>query len=156
MAFGICKTCSIASIFIIANIFVMFSSININKDYFYSTLNDELINRYEKIVKERRNIYYVGFILGIVLSIGIISIMKLKKIKLSKLSIICLAGAITFITNYLYYILYPKSDYMLIYLDNKNQREEWLKLNKDMKKKVHIGFILGIISVMIFTNIYKY
>lgn len=154
MNLGICKTCGITAIFLIANIFVMFSSLSINNNNFYSTLDDELINRYEKIVSERRNIYYVGFILGILLSIAILIFLHSRKIKLSKISAICLAGSITFITNYLYYIIYPKSDYIILYLKDREQREQWLELNKDMKKKVHFGFLLGIIAVMVFTNIY--
>lgn len=155
MDLGICKTCTITAIFIIANIFVMFTSVNINKDYFYTTLDDELINRYENIVKERRSIYYAGFVLGIILSIITLGIFNYRKVKLGKLSAICLAGTITFITNYLYYMSYPKSDYMIVHLDNREQREEWLKLNKDMKNRVHLGFVLGIIAVMVFTNVYK-
>ena len=155
MSLSFCNTCAITAIFLIANIFVMFSSMNINKDYFYTTLDDELINRYENIIRERRNIYYTGFILGILLSFILLAGIHSRNIRLDKISAICLVGSVTFITNYLYYIVYPKSDYMVLHLDNKEQRQEWLELNKSMKNRVHLGFVLGIIAVMVFANVYK-
>ena len=41
--------------------------------------------------------------------------------KFNKISLICFVGAITFVTNYLFYILFPKSDYMLLHLNDKNK-----------------------------------
>lgn len=154
MDFGLCKICSVAIIFLIANIFVMFTSINKKQD-FYNILDNKLIEKYEKIVIERRNIYYVGFFIGIILSILLLVFLKYKKINISKISAVCIVGFVTFLFNYIYYILYPKTDYMILHLEHKKQREEWLKLNNDMKNRTHLGFGLGIISVMLFSFIYK-
>ena len=76
---------------------------------------------------------------------------KFMKIKTSTMSLVCIIGAITFTTNYLYYILYPKTDYMLLHLNDKKQIEGWLNVYKSMQFKFHLGFVFGIIAVIIFS-----
>jgi hypothetical protein len=148
-------TCIIALVFLIANIYTIFSCSN-NKELkknFLNVLNEEQKITYEKIINERKNIYYSGYILGLLLSlIGYFSIKKFTKMKFNKLSLICFVGAITFVTNYLFYILYPKSDYMLLHLNDKKQIQEWLNIYRTMQIKFHIGFVLGILAIMIFCS----
>jgi|TARA_Y100000816_G_scaffold288378_1_gene272850 uncharacterized membrane protein YkgB len=146
-------TCIIALVFLIANIYVIFSCSN-NKEIkqnFLNVLNEEQKNTYENLINERKNIYYIGYALGIILSlIGYLVINKFTKMRFNKLSLVCFVGAITFVTNYLFYILYPKSDYMLLHLNDKKQITEWLNIYRTMQIKFHVGFVLGIIAVMIF------
>ena len=143
-------TCIIAFVFLIANIYTILSCSNVNKDDFYNVLTATQKDKYSKIVEERKNIYYMGFGVGLILSLLAIFInKKVFKSRLSNMSMICLVGSITFITNYLFYILYPKSDYMLLHLNDKKQIEEWLKIYKKMQYKFHLGFVFGIIAVMI-------
>jgi hypothetical protein len=140
-------------VFLIANIYTILSSSRDKSDKqdFLNVLNDKQKLTYENIIKERKNIYYIGYILGLILSFIIIFIIKkINKNKLNNTSLVCLVGSITFITNYLFYILYPKTDYMLLHLNDKKQIEEWLKIYKKMQFKFHMGFVLGIIAVMIF------
>ena len=148
-------TCIIALVFLIANIYIIFSCSN-NKELkknFLNVLNEEQKITYEKIIDERKNIYYGGYILGIILSfIGYFSIKKFTTMRFNKMSLICFVGAITFVTNYLFYILYPKSDYMLLHLNDKKQIQEWLNIYRTMQYKFHIGFVLGILAVMIFCS----
>lgn len=148
-------TCIIALVFLIANIYTILSCANDKeiKQKFLNVLNEEQKNTYTKIIDERKYIYYSGYGLGILLSfIGYFLLKKFTKIKLNKISLICFVGSITFITNYLFYILYPKSDYMLLHLNDKKQISEWLNIYRTMQVKFHIGFVLGIIAVMIFCN----
>ena len=64
------NSCMFASIFLIANIYMMFSCVNdTNKSEFKKTLTSKQKEIYEKIISERKNIYYGGFALGIALSI---------------------------------------------------------------------------------------
>ena len=146
-------TCIIALVFLIANIYIIFSCSN-NKEIkqnFLNVLNEEQKNTYENLINERKNIYYIGYALGIILSlIGYLVINKFTKMRFNKLSLVCFVGAITFVTNYLVYILYPKSDYMLLHLNDKKQITEWLNIYRTMQIKFHVGFVLGIIAVMIF------
>ena len=148
-------TCIIALVFLIANIYTIFSCSNNKKlkKNFLNVLNEEQKITYEKIINERKNIYYSGYILGILLSlIGYVIIKKFTKMKFNKISLICFVGAITFVTNYLFYILFPKSDYMLLHLNDKKQIQEWLNIYRTMQVKFHIGFVLGILAVMIFCS----
>lgn len=148
--------CSLAIVFIIANIYVSFSADKtMLKQNFYNTLSQSEINRYEKIIKERRDIYLKGYILGLIISIIILTLIvsfgftNVKKNNITAGFVICLTGGITMLVNYLYYMLAPKSDYMVLHLDNKTQRKEWLHIYRSMQVKYHTGFILGIIAAML-------
>jgi len=46
------------------------------KENFYKTLNDKEISIYENIIAERKNIYFKGMFLGLVLS-GIVMVLHL-------------------------------------------------------------------------------
>ena len=145
-----CTTCIIAFVFLVANFYTIFSCSNTNKEDFYNVLTNNQKETYNRIIDERKYIYYMGYGLGLILSLLIIFInKKIFKSRLNNISLVCLIGATTFITNYLFYILYPKSDYMLLHLNDKKQIEEWLKIYRKMQFKYHIGFVFGIIAVMI-------
>ena len=149
-------SCMFASVFLIANIYTMFSCSNDNrKQEFKNTLTKEQQVLYEKIIDERKKIYYGGFLLGIVLSFIAVyfgnKLLFSKNSKSSALPKICMIASITFITNYLFYILYPKTDYMLLHLNDKTQIQGWLNIYKKMQFKFHLGFILGIIAVIIYS-----
>lgn len=158
-----CKgTCLIAIVFFIANIYTILSCTNDNyKQEFKNTLSIHQKAIYEKIIDERKRIYYMGYGLGILLSFLVtylckyIIILPDKKTKISNISVVCLVGTITFVTNYLFYILYPKSDYMLLHLNDKVQISGWLKIYKHMQVKFHMGFVFGIIAIMIMSYTYK-
>ena len=146
-------TCFIAFVFLIANIYTILSCTSNSKlkQDFIDVLNEDQKIIYKNIIIERRNIYYFGYILGLIISLIVVILnKKLFKIRLNNISLVCLVGSITFITNYLFYILYPKSDYMLLHLNDKKQIGEWLNIYKKMQFKFHLGFIFGIIAVMIF------
>lgn len=146
-------TCVIALVFLIANIYTILSCANDKKDKidFLNVLTAEQKNTYKKIINERKTIYYMGYGLGILLAIFTIFIMKkVLKIRFNNMSLVCLVGSIVFVTNYLFYILYPKSDYMLLHLSDKRQITEWLKIYRKMQYKFHLGFVFGIIAVIVF------
>ena len=146
-------TCAIALVFLIANIYTILSCSNNKEDKkdFLNVLNEEQKITYNKIINERKNIYFSGYGIGILLSLlGLVFIKKITKTRFNNISLVCFVGAITFVTNYLFYILYPKTDYMLLHLSDKEQIKEWLKIYKKMQFKFHFGFVLGIIAVMIF------
>jgi hypothetical protein len=146
-------TCIIALVFLIANIYTILSCANDKKDKtnFLNVLTSKQKEIYEEIINERKTIYYMGYGLGILLAIFTIFIMKkVLKIRFNNMSLVCLVGSIVFVTNYLFYILYPKSDYMLLHLSDKRQITEWLKIYRKMQYKFHLGFVFGIIAVIVF------
>ena len=148
-------SCMFASVFLIANVYTIFSCTNDNnKQQFKNTLTQEQQVLYEKIITERKNIYYGGFVLGIILSFIALyfgnKILFSSNNKSASIPKICMIASITFVTNYLFYILYPKTDYMLLHLNDKTQIQGWLAIYKKMQFKFHLGFILGIIAVTIY------
>jgi len=143
-------SCSIAIVLLVANLYVTFSADKTHfKDQFYKTLSEEQISRYENIIKERRNIYLQGYALGLVLAALFVFTMTKK---MNTISTLCIVGAITLVTNYFYYMLTPKSDYMALHLDKEEQRRELINLNSTMQFKYHVGLLLGIIAAMVLTN----
>ena len=149
-------SCMFASVFLIANIYTMFSCSNDNrKQEFKNTLTQEQQVLYEKIISERKKIYYGGFLLGIVLSFIAVyfgnKLLFSRNSKSAHISKICMIASITFVTNYLFYILYPKTDYMLLHLNDKTQIQGWLAIYKKMQFKFHLGFVLGICAVIIYS-----
>ena len=141
--------CSIAIIFFIANIYVAFTtSKSTQKSKLYQVYSRTDIERYEKIVRQRRDIYFTGYALGLVFAIITVFVLINNKYIQNKTSIICIVGAITLLVNYFYYKLTPKNDYMILHLDNLEKRKAWLEIYRTMQVKYHIGLILGVISAM--------
>ena len=61
--------------------------------------------------------------------------------------LICITMTTCFITNYFYYILSPKKDYMLNHISNEEQAKAWLIMYRSMQVYYHIGLVLGILAV---------
>ena len=142
--------CSIAIMFLTATIYLKLTTSRSKQvDALKNVMNKTQSQHYEKIVKERRDISMKGYLLGLVLAFTVLFITKgSKSIKISSTASVCLVGAITLATNYFYYILHPKSDYMILHLEEENQRLLWLSVYRNMQFKYHIGLLLGIVASM--------
>lgn len=142
-------SCMISAIFVIGMIyFYNLTDKSAVVKHYKSSLSSDLQKRYEKISKERTNISYQGYILGVILSIGIIFYnLKIKKERLNTTSLVCIVVATAFVTNYFYYMLSPKSDWMLNHLQNKEEIKSWLLMYREMQYNYHMGLVLGIIAV---------
>jgi len=111
-------------------------------------LPSNLQNLYEKITDERLRLNYYGYSLGLILSIIIILYnYTLKRNKLTNTSLVCLVIVVSFFTNYFYYILSPKSTYMLDHINSPEQTKAWLAMYRKMQFNYHFGFVIGIIAV---------
>lgn len=145
-----CSTsCAISAIFIIGMIYMNYMVANSQIIVKYKKqLPNDLQNIYENIVKERTIIYYQGFALGFAISLAIIILNITTNHKmLSTMSMVCLVLATSFITNYFYYILSPKKNWMLDYIKTPEQTKAWLHMYRGMQTYYHSGLALGIISV---------
>lgn len=144
-------TCSIGLMFLIANLYVTFTADKIKqKQDFYNTLSSDKIEKYEAIINERRTIYLKGYGLGLILAfIFLFLYEKFGWNDKKRLNKVCFIGGITLLVNYFYYMLSPKTDYMILHLNEENQRKEWLNINKTMQFKYHIGLLLGILASMV-------
>lgn len=113
-------------------------------------LPDNLKDIYDRISKERLKIYLQGYALGFMLSLFVIIYnYKVKQDKLSLFSIISIVLATTFITNYFYYTLHPKTEWMLDNINDPVQIKIWLDMYKHMKGYYHFGLLLGLISIVL-------
>jgi hypothetical protein len=145
-------SCAISAIFIIGMIYMNYQ---VDKSdiilKYKSKLPDELQRIYENITRERTKIYYQGYVLGFVLSLLIILANFWTNHKmLSTTSLVCLVLATSFITNYFYYILSPKKNWMLDSIDTPEQTKAWLEMYRKMQVYYHTGLVLGIIAMGMF------
>jgi hypothetical protein len=143
--------CGISLVFIIGMIYM---SLAIDKSQlsedFKKTLNEEQLQKYKSITNERLNIYFTGYGIGFLISLALILMNLLVfKRKMTNIEMICLTGGTTFLTTYFYYILSKKSEHMIMYLTNDEQKTQWLNVYKKMQYNYHMGLVMGIIGVMI-------
>lgn len=151
----VCPTsCIVAGAFIVSSIFV---SLRVDKstlkDPLFQLLSDRNKQRYLRIADERKNIYLKGFGLGFILSIIALFILNNNKMfKVTKLMNICFVLATSFTVNYFFYILHPKSDYMVLHLNDGEEKKAWLNIYKTMQFNYHLGFALGLVGMIFVGN----
>jgi transketolase N-terminal domain/subunit len=142
-------SCSISAIFIIAMIYFYNATARSEVvKHYKKNLPSDLQSLYEKISRERMMISYQGYALGFTLSLLIIFYnLYFKSRKLNSLSLVCIVLATGFLTNYFYYMLYPKQHWMLNHVNDKEQVKAWLQMYREMQKNYHMGFVVGIIGL---------
>ena len=139
-------SCWIATIFLSGLAYLkVFSNKNAIASNFQNSLPIELKQKYEAIVKERNNIYINGTIYGVIGAVMLLFIMK-KKIGTNY---ICFVLVFSQVFSYIYYIMSSKSDYIILHLDNRKDRERWLEVYKHMHFNYHIGIVIGLFVVSI-------
>ena len=138
-------SCTISLIFIIGMVYFyyMTDKSKIVKEY-KSKLPTDLQKRYDKIAQERMMISLHGYFYGLVLSLFLILYNIRMKVKMNTMSTVCLVMATSFITNYFYYVLTPKSDYILNHTNTNEQVKAWLQMYREMQYNYHTGIALGI------------
>jgi hypothetical protein len=109
---------------------------------------------YDKISVERMNLCFQGYTLGFVISLIFIGYNSMKQ-KWSTSTMVCSTILITFTVNYFYYLLSPKSDWMLNKINNGEQARAWLHMYREMQTNYHTGMLLGIIAVGVFAAAFR-
>ena len=141
-------SCMISTIFIVGMIYFynMTNKSEIVKHY-KNSLPTDLQKRYDNISEERRRISIHGYILGFILSLFIIFYnLKIKGLQMKTTALVCVVMATCFLTNYFYYMLSPKSDWMLNHISNQQQTKAWLIMYREMSFNYHAGLVLGIVA----------
>ena len=142
-------SCMISAVFIIGMIY--FYNITDKSKivrHYKDKLPSNLQKRYENISKERMKISLYGYGIGLIISLFIIFYnIKIKHMKLNNISLVCTVMATCFLTNYFYYMLSPKSDWMLNHIHSGEQTKAWLQMYREMSFNYHSGLVLGIIAV---------
>jgi hypothetical protein len=142
-------SCIISAVFLIGMIYFYNMTTTSKVVLFYKdNLPYDLQKRYEKISEERKTISLYGYGLGFILSLFVIVYnLKFKGGKMNTTSLVCTVVATCFLTNYFYYILSPKSDWMLNHINDKDQVRTWLQIFREMSFNYHAGLVLGILAV---------
>lgn len=115
-------------------------------------LSPELADRYANILKERRNQYIQGLILGMIVGGMIIYLYQWKVVQ--GFHKVVLFFAVTLFVAMIYYLLMPKSDYMLKHLQTNEQNRAWLDVYKTMQSRYILGMILGAAAAVPIANAY--
>ena len=151
-------SCFIAIVFLSSMIFMHFFMIknNVIKEY-QDQLPENLLQIYKQIVNERTRIYYYGFLLGFLLSITIIMYnLQLKSSnKMTNTSMVCIIVSTSFLVNYFYYVLSPKTNHMLEHIESKPQIKAWFKMYSNMQYYYHMSLVLGILTMGFFAAAFR-
>ena len=147
-----CVSCAISCIFIIGMIYFYNATDKSNiVNQYKGTLSPDLQKKYEEITDERRRISYQGYGLGLLLSFVVIYFSR----KMNTIALVCTVMATCFLTNYFYYMLSPKSDWMLNHTTNQNDVHAWLLMYRAMSYNYHLGIVFGILAVGMFAFAFR-
>ena len=156
--------CVLGIVLIIGKIYFLFS---MKKYTLMSDFINELDNKqkmiYFNIIKERSNIYFQGMLLGLLLGFIYLLFIGNARNSLSSVfheisknvwgNVFAFVG-IVFITNNIYYILKPKTTYMLNHITKPNQVDAWLDIYKHMQHRCMSGVVVGIVGYGILSYSY--
>jgi hypothetical protein len=151
----VCLTsCMISAVFVIGMVYfyTMTGKSQVVQQY-RSTLSPDLLKRYDNIARERMTISCEGYGLGFLLSLLIIYYHS--KAKMNTTALVCTVIAVASVTNYFYYMLHKKSDWMLYHVHEKRDVENWLAMYRTMSYHYHSGFALGIVAVALFAFAFR-
>ena len=148
----ICKPyCAVATILLIGMLVCMAKAVQDPKfKEFENTLSDDLKEKYKSIVKERTNIYYKSLGLSFAFS-AFIANLSIKQ-GYTRQTLFCIVISITLFLSAIIYKIYPKSDYMIVHLEEKEQREAWLQNYRAMQLNCHVGHLMGTVGVSLFLS----
>lgn len=139
-----CYTSSIIGIGMLGASFLTMTVGDNAKSGLINTLSPELADKYRDIVSERRNLYFQGLLIGLVLVYFLQKQISFKN--MYHLAVFILAFVIP--VSAIYYFWMPKSDYMVNHLKTVEQNKAWVDMYKTMKTRYTLGFILGSLAAL--------
>lgn len=142
-------SCMISAIFLIGMVYFYYMTDKTQLVQQYkASLSKENLAIFEKIAHERLKISYEGYALGVFFSILLLFYnIKFTRNKMRPSTMVCLVVATAFVTNYFYYVLSPKKDWMLSHVKTQEESVAWLHMYKGMQYNYHMGLVLGIVAV---------
>lgn len=136
--------CAVAFLFIGASVLTMITCKTCSPFIEYErSLDEEQHAVYKQVVNERQKIYLHGLCLGALLAFGYLYFTGQS---MNPLTNSCIFVAIALFTQYCYYMLYPKSEYMVTLMRNKDQLQKWQNVYKHMQYRYHVGMVLGVVG----------
>jgi hypothetical protein len=134
-------SCAIAFVLLLSSILMHFFVDK--KDDFMLTLNEDQKQMYKSIILERFKIYIFGMIFGLLLALTYVYIYNDDRYK------VCKFVAIVLLTKLTFYYFYPKSDFMLYHLTEREQIKAWTDLYRNYKNAWRNSLILAVISYVL-------
>lgn len=139
--------CLISGIVGLGMLGATFATMSVSEEennYLRSTLSPKLVSLYNQIVIERRNQYFQGILLGLIVAYCLLMVIKTSNV-FHKITFVL---AVTLPISVLYYFVMPKSDYMLNHLQNAEQVRAWLNVYKTMKTRYYTGFLISTLAAI--------
>ncbi|QKF94768.1 hypothetical protein QKU48_gp1310 [Fadolivirus algeromassiliense] len=141
--------CIVAAIFVGASVYTMLTCKSCSPFVEYEqSLNQEQKQIYQNVVNERQKIYLTGLVVGTVLAL---LYLYGSNLELSPLKHSCIFVGIALATQYLYYMLYPKSVHMVTLMESQDQLKKWNAVYKHMQYRYHVGMVLGLVGYFLFS-----
>ena len=145
-SYGCVLVCAAAAAFFGGMVFVSLNPYSADKlNRLMSLLTPEQTQVYKEVSRERMHIYLMGLVLGLL--IGFIYLYY--GVRAAGMARTCGFVFITMATTYLFYLLYPKSKYLLAYLTTDEQRTAWLDVYRGMQYRHYMGMVLGVIAYVL-------
>ena len=130
--------CLVGGMFVISSIYMMFLKENTEVfAKFDSLLDDKQKKRYREIIRERRNIYLSGLVIGLLFGIKYLIDNREDKYAYCKFLTIVYS-----IKLGIYYV-FPKSKSMIYSLTEKPQFEAWMDIYNHMKTSWIQSLVVG-------------
>ena len=132
--------------FIYMNVVMFLSS---QKSSFTDTLDEDQKEEYAKIVSERADLSRKGYIMGLTTGLLAAWLLRLSGSKYTNSHLFAVVLAVMFVAHYLYYMLKPKSQYMLNNLKDEKQVKAWTEMYRTMQFRHFTGLGLGVATAVI-------
>ena len=145
---GCNQWCGLAAVFAVASIFTTLNACGGKAvAALRAALNTNQREVYDGIASSRLNIYIMGLCLGFILAIGFVVMKSRTGQPLVSLISLCQLISISQTVVYLYYMLAPKPELMVVSLANERQREKWAVAYRSMQFRYYSAFLLSAVSV---------
>jgi hypothetical protein len=139
--------CAIGVAFLVAMVVVCFSCdiVEQNKT-FYDSLTPQQQQIYQTIKKERLRIFLQASIAGLIIGLAVLYVMSVNNIeKVNKIGAGCILLATAFATQYFWYMIAPKSDWMVLHL-TQSQIPTWQQLYTSYQRRYHVALVIGLVG----------
>jgi hypothetical protein len=135
-----CVTSAVVAAALIGGSFMTLTVTKEQHEKLKRSLSPDLATLHDGIARERRNQYIHGLILGLILAYILLGFVAGRGSRFHRMAAFV---AVTMLVGVFYYLLMPKSTYMLEHLKTKEQNLAWLEVYKTMKMRYTVGLLLG-------------
>jgi len=92
--------------------------------------------------KERATLAFQGLVLGMIIGAAAV----LFSGKMGKAMGVCVLASVAFVVQFLYYMLSPKSVWVVKHLRSAEQRKDWLRVYREYQKAYYGSIAIGVVG----------